>query len=88
MSRQVIWTSIIIDEFVKLAVLSKEEEQILRTRAAGWTITKQSLTFGMSKSTIDKMIKRLKQKYDMVQPYSPLLPKRKLSAKELYMDNN
>ena len=42
----------------------------------------------MSLSTIDKIIKRLKDKYDSVQKYDVLLQPRKESAEEEYLDNN
>ena len=42
----------------------------------------------MSLSTIDKIIRRLKDKYDSVQKYDVLLPPRKESAEEEYLDNN
>lgn len=45
MSRQVLWTNIILEEFIKLGGLTKEEEMIIRTRCAGWTITKQCMEF-------------------------------------------
>ena len=86
MSHQVLWTKVIVEEFVKEGCLSKEEEEILRTRAAGWTRVKQSVTFNMSLQKIDKIIKKLKVKYDEVQKYDTLLPPRKFSEKELYMD--
>lgn len=54
MAKQVPWNKVIVEEFVKDAMLSKEEEMILRTRAAGWTRTKQSIELGMSLSTIDR----------------------------------
>ena len=88
MAKQVAWNKIILEEFVSLAMLSKDEEMIMRTRIAGWTRTKQSMEFGMSLATIDRIIARLKIKYDRVQPYSPLLPPRKFSAEETYMDEN
>lgn len=88
MSKQVIWTKFIVETFVSEAMMSKEEEMILRTRAAGWTRQKQSMEFGMSLSTIDRTIKRLKCKYDKVQKYNPMLPPRKFSVEETYMDEN
>ena len=60
----------------------------MRTRVAGWTRTEQSMKLGMSLSKIDRHIKRLKSKYDQVQMYSLILPPRKFSAEETYMDNN
>lgn len=88
MSKQVIWTKLILEEFIEQANLTKEEEMIIRTRAAGWTRTQQALEFDMSLSTIDRIISRLKVKYDEVQRFSLILPKRKDSAEELYMDSN
>lgn len=88
MSRQVIWTSIIVDEFCRLANLPKLHEAILRTRANGMTIKEQSMTFHISERSCNRIIKDLKARYDAVQPYSPLLPPRKNSAKELYMDTH
>lgn len=87
-SKQVPWNKIILEEFVKLGGLTKEEEIVIRTRVAGWTRVKQSIDLGMSLSTLDRIIRRLKVKYDMVQPYSPLLPPRKFSAEETYMDTH
>lgn len=77
-----------METFIEDAMLSKEEEMILRTRASGWTRTEQSIKLGMSISTVDKIIARLKKKYDVAQQFNPLLPPRKSSAKETYMDNN
>lgn len=88
MSKQVLWTSLILDEFERLGGLTDEERMILRTRAAGWTITKQCMEFHMSRSKVDGIIRVLKAKYDAVEPYSTILPKRKASKKELYMDEN
>ena len=88
MSKQVPWTKIIVETFINEAMLSKEEEEILRTRAVGWTITQQALEFGMSESKVNRIIARLKIKYDYVQKYNPLLPPRKKSAIETYMDTH
>lgn len=88
MSHQVMWSKIILEEFIKDAMLTKEEEEIIRTRVAGWTRVEQSMKLGMSIQKVDRIIKRLKVKYDNVQPYNPLLPPRKFSAQELYMDTN
>lgn len=88
MSRQVIWTKIIVEEFIRLGGLTDFEEQVIRTRAAGWTRTKQSMEFNVSLATIDRTIKILKLKYDLVQPYSTILPVRRVSSEELYMDTH
>ena len=88
MAKQVPWNKIILEEFISLAVLTDEEEKIIRTRVKGWTITKQAMTFGMSPAAVNRVIRRLKIKYDNVQPYSPLLPPRRHSAAETYMDTH
>lgn len=88
MAKQVPWNKIILEEFISIASLTKEEEEIMRTRVAGWTVTKQSMELGMSRSKVNFLIKRLKIKYDQVQPYSPILPPRKHSAEEVYMDEH
>lgn len=88
MSHQVIWTKFILERFIDVGNLTKEEEAVIRTRAAGWTRTEQSMKLGMSLSTIDRITKRLKVKYDRAQKYDVLLPPRKQSAQELYMDEN
>lgn len=88
MSKQVPWNVIILEEFIRLAMLTPDEEHIIRTRVAGWPITKQAMTFGMSEATVNRIVKRLKAKYDGVQPYSAILPPRKHSAAETYMDTH
>lgn len=88
MAHQVPWNVIILNEFLRLSTLSQDEERILRTLVAKWTITKQAMTFNMSVSAVNRIIKRLKVKYDDVQPYSPLLPPRRFSSEETYMDTH
>lgn len=88
MAHQVPWNKIIVEEFIKQAMLTKDEEWVLRTRVAGWSRTKQSIELGVSMSTLDKMISMLKVKYDNVSRYDPLLPPRKPSKQETWMDNN
>lgn len=88
MSHQVPWNKVIVEAFIEEAMLTKEEEAVLRTRVAGWTRTKQCDQLNLSMSTLDRIIKRLKQKYDNAAKYNPILPPRKFSAAEVYMDEN
>lgn len=88
MSKQVPWNKIILETFIAEACLTKDEEIIIRTRVAGWSRTKQSIELGLSLSSIDRLVKSCKLKYDNAQKYNPLLPPRKDSAKETWMDNN
>lgn len=88
MAHQVPWSKVIVETFISEAMLTKDEEMILRTRVAGWTRVQQSMELGMSLSTVDRIINRLKKKYDQVQRFNPLLPPRKNSAEEIYMDTH
>lgn len=88
MSKQVPWNKIILERFIDLGALTKDEEIIMRTRVAGWTRVQQSMELGMSLATVDRIIKRLKIKYDHVQRYDPILPPRKESVEETYMDTH
>lgn len=63
MSREVVWTKAVVDAFVAEACLSDEEELIIRSRAKGWTRTKQSMQYNMSIRKIDYIIHTLKTKY-------------------------
>lgn len=68
------WNRVILDEFVSLALLTEEEEKIVRARAAGWSRVKMCHNFNMSLATVDRIIKELKQKYLYAQYYSDILP--------------
>lgn len=61
---------------------------VIRTRVAGWTRTRQSIELHMSIGKLDKIIRRLKVKYDHAAMYDPILPPRKASAEETYMDEH
>ena len=88
MSHQVCWSKVILETFIQEACLTKEEEMIMRTRVAGWTRIQQADRLGMSVGTVDVIIKRLKAKYDQAALFNPLLPPRKPSAQETYMDTH
>lgn len=88
MSHEVPWNKIILERFIEVAMLTKDEEMIMRTRVAGWTVSKQASELGMSVATVNRHIKKLKHKYDAVQKYEPLLPPRKKSKVERYMDTH
>lgn len=89
MSHQVVWTRRVVTLFEDAANLTDLERQVLETRVAGMTRVQQSFYLNLSVSTIDKVISRLKQKYDVVQKeYPDDLKPRKFSAAETYMDDN
>lgn len=87
MAHQVPWSRVILEEFVKEAMLTEEEEQIMRTRVAGWSRQKQAIKFNMSIQKVDKIIARCKAKYDICSQHNALLPPRKFSSKEVYVCN-
>lgn len=84
MAHQVIWTEDVINEFVTKALLTKEEETIIRMRAHNKSIVQQAMALNVGESTINTMTRRLKRKYDEVQPYSNILKPRKSKIEEIY----
>lgn len=84
MSKQILWNKLILEEFINLASLTEDEEHIIRLRVVGYTNEQIALKLGLSRSTVNRYIKRLKQKYDNVEKYSVILPPRKKNAKELF----
>ena len=70
------WNKVMLDEFRSLALLTDFEYNVLQTKIAGWSRTKQSIEFNCSLSTIDRTLKVLRSKYDDVSKYSSVLPTR------------
>lgn len=66
-----------LDEFKELALLTDIEIQILESRIKGWSRTKQSIEFNMSLSTVDRIYRTIRDKYDQVYKLSNNLPMRK-----------
>lgn len=69
------WNRVILEEFISIALLTTEEEQIIRSRVKGWSRVKQCHAYNMSLATLDRTIKELKRKYQFAAQYSALLPK-------------
>lgn len=85
MAKQVPWTRELVESFEREALLSEEEVYILKTRIKGYTITKQASDLHKSEATIQRTVRLLKHKYDVVQAEHPdMFPVRKHSIKELY----
>ena len=68
------WNRVIVDEFVSLALLNEVDERIIRTRAAGWSQVKQSIALNMSSAPLERRVRKLKEKYTAMLPYSDILP--------------
>lgn len=89
MSKQVVWTKKVLEDFIELAMLTEEEAFIMRSRVKGWTVTQQAMELNKSESSVHRTINLLKKKYDTVQAEHPdRFPIRKASAKETYMDTH
>lgn len=75
--KDILWNKIILDEFIRLAVPTEFEVQIIRSRMAEQSRVQQSFEYSRSLPRVDAAIKSIRQKYDAVQPYSAILPPRK-----------
>lgn len=70
------WNKIVLDEFRSLACLSEEENTVLQDWAGEKSIANTSMRKYFSDRKINRIRKRIREKYDAVQIYTPLLPKR------------
>lgn len=70
------WNKIIVDEFRYLARLTEDEDKILQDWEAGHSVTKSARLRNMSPRQVDRNRNQIRRKYDAVQPFTPLLPKR------------
>lgn len=83
MKPKVPWTKTMLEKFIEEALLNEEEEKILRTRIAGWSIVKQSIEMGMSTASVSRIVKNIQNKYKAIQPQFPdLFPPLKKSKFE------
>lgn len=83
MTKQIIWTKAVLEAFIKEGNLNKRQEYIIRTRAKGYTITKQASELNLSVDQVNKDIAELKRRYDATQIHSKILPPRKKNKAEL-----
>ena len=72
----ILWDEIILDDFRHLACLTADEEMILQDWKAGDSVTKSARKRSMSSRQVDRLRNQIRRKYDAVQPFTPLLPKR------------
>ena len=88
MKRNIPWTKTLLEDFISEALLTEDEEQILRTRVSGWSIVKQSMEFNMSTATVSRIIKHINNKYDNLHIQNPgKYPQRKLSKYAEVLNN-
>ena len=94
--KQLCWSKIILETFLEESGINDRIklgddkarilEGIMRTRVAGWTITKQAQEFHISEDTVNKYVRELKELYDETQRHSVILPVRKTSKIEEELD--
>lgn len=70
------WDKIMIAEFRSLVYLSEDEEIVLMDWAGKKNIGNTEALKNMSARKINRIRKRIRDKYDAVQIYTPLLPPR------------
>lgn len=73
---KIIWNKILLEEFESLALLNETKCQVLEMKIKGYSITKISKQVGLSERSINRIIRTLKEKYNLVEPYSRILPRR------------
>lgn len=84
MAQQVPWDQQILEEFIRRALLSEEDQWLLRSRIGGMSRSQQAEHLGLSERSVDRRISRLKSKYDHVQPGSSGLPPRRRRAADTW----
>jgi len=70
------WNKIVLDEFRSLTCLSEDENAVLQDWVGEKSIANTSMLKYFSDRKINRIRKRIREKYDAVQIYTPLLPKR------------
>lgn len=71
------WNSRMLGAMRAHACLTDEEEIVLTDWAKGKSIANTSIMHHMSESKVSKIRRRLRQKYDGIQPYNDLPPRKK-----------
>ena len=75
--KDIMWNSVMLREFESLACISDEEVIVLHDWAHGKSIIQTSMNHHMSERKVKDLRQILRQKYDAVQIYTPILPPRK-----------
>lgn len=86
---QVPWTKTLLEDFIQEAMLTKDEEFVIRTRCSGWSQVKQAMKLNVSTSTVSNLIGSCKKKYDNLNKQFPdRFPERVTSKVEEAMDTS
>lgn len=76
--KDIVWEKIMVRELESLVYLTDEEQIVLHDWANGKSITFTSMRRHMSERKINNLRNSIRAKYDSVQIYTPLLPKRNI----------
>lgn len=68
----ILWNSRVLGAMQAHACLTEEETQVMMDWANSRSVAYTALTRYMSESKVDKIRKRLRVKYDGIQPYTDL----------------
>ena len=71
-----VWDKRMIAEFIEQACLTDDEVVVLKDLAYDKSIVETAMKYHMSETRVSDIRKRLRDKYDRVQPYSDVLPPR------------
>ena len=82
------WNEDLYMLFISKMMLSRLEREVLRCRIMEYTVTEISDELGVSKSTVDRTVRKLRLKYDRLREMDETLPPRRMSDKEQWMDEN
>ena len=74
--RDLVWDKRMLGVFLASACLTEEEEIVLLDMAHGRSIASTAMKYHMSESKVDKIRKRIRQKYDSVQSRADLPPRK------------
>ena len=74
--RDIQWNKIMLREFETLTCLSDDEREVLHDWAYGKTVVHTALRCHMGETKVKDIRRIIREKYDAVQIYTPLLPAR------------
>ena len=72
-----LWNSRLLGAMQAHACLTEEEEIVLMDWAKGRSIANTAMMHHMSTGKVDKIRRRLREKYDGIQPYTDLPPRKR-----------
>lgn len=73
----ILWDAVMLADFRRIACLTEDEDKILTALGKGWSNAKMANKLNMSDRTVSRQLESIRDKYDAVCIYSPLLPPRK-----------